>query len=185
LPYSSEVSGTTLRLAGAAEAIEKETRDRLTADARAAAFDEATKSSPLLTRAELTNLLAAPRLALGAQLATRLEVSDLLRRAALSEIAAIAARTPGKSIGHDDAVRLAQRFAKPALGDGLRRTFAAAPELAAPALADVVAASGVSVELDEAAGALADDALAPLAARITELARDNKPAQIAKLVQRG
>jgi hypothetical protein len=183
IPYSSEVSGYTLRLAGGAQALDDVLEKRLEADGAAASYAAATRKSPLLTRAELLNVLTAPRLAPSSTLeAGRLGASDLLRRAVLAEVQAAAAASGG-DIGHDDATRIAGRYAAPRLGEGMARVLAIAPRLQEPALASVVSRSLVVAQLDQVSADLPDSALGNLGADIVKLAEADQPEAIAELVR--
>jgi hypothetical protein len=184
IPYSGEVSGFTLRLTGAAQELDAELSERLAADGTAEAYAAATANSPLLTRTELLNVLAAPRLARSATLSEgRLAASDVLRRGALEEVRAAAA-SAGGSIGHDDATRIGGRYATPRLGEGLSRVLATEPRLEKPELAGVVARSLVVPQLDELSADMPDEALAAFTTEMATLAEANRPEDIAALVRR-
>jgi hypothetical protein len=184
LPYSSEVSGYTLRLSGTAGQLDDELAKRLAADAVAASFNAATSKSPLLTRAELLNVLASPRLSIGATLQTGvLGVSDLLRRAALAEVSQAAAASGAGSIGHEDAVSISQRFGSDRLGEGWQRVLAAEPALQQVAAVQAIAQSRVVPQLDRMAADLPDEAVKALSQKLLQLAQANKSADIAALVK--
>lgn len=188
LPYSSEISSYTLRLAGTPAQLDDELQQRLRSDAAEDAYDAATAGSPLLTRAVLLNLLAGPRLAIGTvQRLGTLAVSDLLRRGAEDEV--IQAAGQGGSTGtatgitHDAALRISERYSGDRLGEGWQRLFLAQPGLNQTKRAAAVTAAAVVPELDAMAADLPEESTASLAARLVALADAGDIAGIAALVQ--
>lgn len=184
LPYSSEVSGYTLRLSGTADQLDTELQTRLQADAAVAAFNTATAKSPLLTRAELLNVLASPRLSLSPTLASGvLGVSDLLRRGALAEVSQAASSAADGSVKHDDAVLISQRFGADRLGEGWQRVLTAEPKLQTAAVVQAIAASRAVPQLDRMAAELPDEGVTQLSAQLLKLAQANQSDAIAALVK--
>jgi hypothetical protein len=184
LPYSSEVSGYTLRLSGTAAQLDTELLTRLKVDAAEAAFNAATNKSPLLARAELLNVLASPRLSISTTLASGvLGVSDLLRRSALVEVSQASKNAADGSVKHDDAVLISQRFGADRLGEGLQRVLAAEPKLQTAAVVQAIAASRVVPQIDRMAADLPDEGVSKLSAQLLKLAQANKPDDIAALVK--
>jgi hypothetical protein len=162
LPYTAEISGTTLRLAGDAASIDAELDVRLRADRVLERFNSISSRMPTLARAEAANLLAAPRLAVSVALPNKqLATSDLLRRsafAALSTRADLRAKNE-EALRHDDVLEIARQFGDPRLGEGFDALVETADEatresLRSAELVKAVADSGVAPELDRAARAL-------------------------------
>jgi hypothetical protein len=185
LPYTSEISSATLRLAGNAARIDEAVDARLRADGALTEFNRITNRVPTLARAEVVNLLAAPRLAVSASLPNRvLATSDLLRRSAFTALSTRAAERAEQeeSLGHDDVLEVAQRFGDPRLGDGFDALLEAADAdtqglLRSPEVVQAVAASGVAPQLDVAARALPRAQQAVFATRLTEAARSTDSAR--------
>ncbi|MGN6826339.1 hypothetical protein [Paucibacter sp. M5-1] len=185
LPYSSELSSATLRLAGDAASIDVELDLRLRADRELERFASINSKMPLLARAELGNLLAAPRLAVSEGVANKqLLTSDLLRRSAFTAVSARAELRAKneEALRHDDVLEIARQFGDPRLGEGFDALAQAAdPEtrdsLRSPALVQAVADSGVAPALDRAARALPPLKQADFAARLREAALSDDAAQ--------
>ncbi len=183
LPASSEVAGYTLRLSGTAAQLDDELAQRLKVDVAQADFDAATGKSALLTRAELLNVLASPRLALGPAVAEgRLAVSDLLRRAALADVAA-AGKAGNGAVAHDEALRIGQNYGSDRLGEGWQRLMAAEPGLQGAEVAKVITQARVVPEIDRLAADQPDEGVARLGAQLLKLAQGNRVAAIKALVK--
>ena len=180
LPYTAEISGATLRLAGDAAAIDTEVDARVRADEVLTRFNAITARIPTLARAEAASLLAAPRLALSPGVANKqLATSDLLRRSAFSALSVRAEQRAGsdEQLRHDDVLEVARRFGDPKLGEGFDALAQAADEatrkdLQTPEVVKAVADSGVAPELDRAARALPAVQLSAFAANLRQAARD-------------
>jgi hypothetical protein len=162
LPYTAEISSTTLRLAGEAATIDATVDERVRADGTLTRFTEITGRLPTLARAETANLFAAPRLAVSPTLADqRLATSDLLRRSAFSALSLRADQRAeaDEALRHDDVLEIARQFGDPHLGDGFDALLVAADDTTRATLQDAravsaVAASGVAPALDKAVRAL-------------------------------
>lgn len=160
LPYTAEISSATLRLAGNARAIDAEVDVRLRADAVLTRFGSLVARIPTLARAETVNLLAAPKLAVSANLGNQvLATSDLLRRSAFAALSLRADARGDDGLEHDDVLEIAREFGDPRLGEGFDALAqAAAPDvrqdLQTPEVVKAVADSGVAQHLDRAARAL-------------------------------
>ncbi|HET8747461.1 MAG TPA: hypothetical protein VFM98_17810 [Ramlibacter sp.] len=177
LPFTAEISGTTLRLAGDAKTLDAEVDARVRADAVLGRFNSLVAKIPTLARAETVNLLAAPRLALSPGVAANvLATSDLLRRSAFQALSARADARGDEGLRHDDVLEVARDFGDPELGEGFDALVqAAAPEvrkeLQTPELVKAVAESGVAPALDRAARELPVVAQADFALQLRDAAR--------------
>ncbi|HTU67547.1 MAG TPA: hypothetical protein VMF52_16475 [Steroidobacteraceae bacterium] len=181
LPYFSEISGATLRLAGDAAALDDELTKRLAADGTAALFKSVTSKMPRLAIADTVNVLAAPRLGLSTSLpAGVFQTSDLLRRSAFAAIAATTETEGGPT--HAKVLDVARRFGDPELGAGFDDLALAAPDLKKTAAVDTIAKSGVAPELDAAARQLPETARADFATRLAGFALAGKIEDVRKLV---
>ena len=156
LPYTSEISGTTLRLAGDAKTIDTEVDTRVRADAVLTRFNGLIAKIPTLARAETVNLLASPRLSVSTGLATNvLATSDLLRRSAFTALSVRSDTRGDEGLRHDDVLEIARAFGDPRLGEGFDALTQAADEdvkkdLQTPEVVKAVADSGVAPDLDRA-----------------------------------
>jgi hypothetical protein len=156
LPYTAEISSATLRLAGDAAAIDREVDVRVRADGLLTRFKTITANIPTLARAEVANLVAAPRLAVSATLANNtLATSDLLRRSAFSALSLRADLRPEEGLRHDDVLEIARQFGDPRLGEGFDALVQAADDstradLQGVKVVQAVADSGVAPQLDVA-----------------------------------
>jgi len=156
LPYTAEISSATLRLAGDAKTIDTEVDVRVRADSVLTRFNGLVAKIPTLARAETVNLLAAPKLAVSASLATNvLATSDLLRRSAFTALTVRADTRGDEGLRHDDVLEIARDFGDPKLGEGFDALAQAAePEvkkdLQTPEVVKAVADSGVAHHLDRA-----------------------------------
>ena len=186
LPYTAEISGTTLRLAGDAASIDAEVDTRVRADEVLTRFNAITAKIPTLARAETVNLLAAPRLAVSPGFAGKVfATSDLLRRSAFSALSARADLRAEKEEGlrHDDVLEIARQFGDPRLGEGFDALVQAADsdtqkDLKTPEVVQAVADSGVAPELDFAVRALPIDKQAAFAQQVTKAARSADAARL-------
>lgn len=189
LPYFAEISSATLRLAGKAESLESEFRERLAKDKAEPAFEEIRKDMATLAAAETVNLIAAPRLAPSPRLEEGvLSTSDLLRRSAFSAIVRRAKTEDGtpKPVEHADVLDVSRRFGDPRLGEGFDSLRAHADESTRNALAtekvvEAVAESGVAPELDKAARSLPLAEHAKFASNLVSLAVEGKIDEIKAL----
>ncbi len=176
LPHHTEISGATLRLAGKAEALDTEFRDRLAKDKVEAVFKPILGAMATLAAAETVNLLAAPRLAPSPTFGDGvLATSDLLRRSAFTSIVSIAAADGNRPVEHGQVLDVSRRFGDPRLGEGFDSLREQADEATRKALATekvvkAVADSGVAPELDSAVRRLPLAAHAGFAARLVSLA---------------
>jgi hypothetical protein len=173
LPYFSEISGVTLRLAGDARALDAEFIKRMNEDGTAAAFDAAATKLPRLAVTEAVSLLANPRLAVSTTLPDGvLKTSDLLRRSAFTAITAVAESSDQPT--YADVLTVVRRFGAPELGAGFDALALTAPNLLQAAAVDTIARSGVAPELDAAARQLPEAAQKDFAAKLAELAVNGK-----------
>jgi hypothetical protein len=156
LPYTAEISGTTLRLAGDAKTIDAEVDTRVRADAVLTRYNGLVAKIPTLARAETVNLLASPRLSVSTGLATNvLATSDLLRRSAFTALSVRSDVRGDEGLRHDDVLEIARAFGDPRLGEGFDALTQAADEdvkkdLQTPEVVKAVADSGVAPDLDRA-----------------------------------
>lgn len=179
LPYSSEISSATLRLAGDAAAIDTEVDVRVRADEVLTRFNSLVSKIPTLARAETVNLLASPRLAVSTGLANKvLATSDLLRRSAFTalEVRAEQRAADGDNLRHDDVLEIARDFGDPRLGEGFDALAQVADadtrgELQTAEVVKAVADSGVAPDLDRAARVLPALQQAEFAQRVARAAR--------------
>lgn len=188
LPYYSEISSTTLRLAGDAAALDATLVARLQVDQNTERFTDLTQKMPRLAIAETVNLLAAPRLAVSTSFANgRYAVSDVLRRSTFTALTATAAARPEGVLSHADVLGLARRFGDPRLGEGfdalLQAVDAAAKEtLVAAESADVIAQADVAPELDQAVRALPETQRPAFGTELAKLASAGDKAGIRNLL---
>lgn len=185
LPYTAEISSTTLRLAGDAQAIDNEVDTRVRADEVLTRFNSITSKIPTLARAEAANLLASPRLAVSATLPTRvLATSDLLRRSAFTALSLRADKRAeeDKQLQHEDVLEVARQFGDPRLGEGFDALVQSADEdtrrdLKTPEVVKAVADSGVAPDLDRAVRALPTIQHAGFASKLREAAKSSDSAK--------
>jgi hypothetical protein len=180
LPYTSEISSATLRLAGNARLLDQTVAERLAASQLQPLVDGFAGGLPTLARAELTNLLAAPRLALSTKFnnGVAFATTDLLRHgavAALGQRASLKA-SQDSSLAHEDVLDIARHFGDPRLGEGWDALAQAADsaiqnQLASPTVALRLAASGFVPHLDLAARALPPPQLKQFAQQIAVAAQ--------------
>ncbi len=179
LPYTSEISSATLRLAGDAAAIDTEVELRVRADEVLTRFNGLVARIPTLARAETVNLLASPRLALSTGLSSKLlATSDLLRRSAFEALSARAdlRAKDEENLRHDDVLEIARDFGDPRLGEGFDAMAQATDEetrkeMQSPDLVKAVADSGVAPDLDRAARLLPTQQQGTFAQLIVQAAR--------------
>jgi hypothetical protein len=180
LPYYAEVSSATLRLAGKAEVLDAELKERLAKDKVEAVFKPIREGMATLAAAETVNLLAAPRLAVSPTLSKGvLATSDLLRRSAFTSLVGVASANPEKPVEHGDVLGIARRFGDPRLGEGFDSLREQADEATRKALATepvvkAVADSGVAPELDKAVRALPLAEHAGFAAKLAKFAAEGR-----------
>jgi hypothetical protein len=199
LPYTTEVASVTMRLGGDVANIDKELNARLAADNVAPDFaNNIAPRLPLLTRAEATNLLVAPKLEVKPEVAGVFATGNLLRRSAYADLKALMAATPAVDPAaptaneananlHAQVLRLVQRFGDPRLGEGFDTLWQASDEAASATLADaaalrVLAAAGVTPELDAAIRRLPHDKRTEMAGRLAERLRAGDAAGVRELV---
>jgi hypothetical protein len=188
LPYFSEVSGATVRLAGDARAIDQEVEKRLKRDALFDRFTAVVNPLPRLALAEAFSLFAAPRLALSPKLTkTNIATSDLLRRAAFSSLET-SLKAEAEASEHQKVLTVARRFGDPRLGEGFDALREAAAEtdratLSAEAAVTAIAEADVTPELDAAARALPQAAQAGFAAKLAAAAKANRIEDIRALAR--
>jgi len=190
LPYYSEISSATLRLAGNAKALDEEVDKRLEADKAATAFKTLTAKLPRLALAETVNVLAAPRLAVSPGLvdSKTLATSDLLRRSAFTALRAVEKVKPDEA--HATVLGVARNFGDPRLGEGFDGLRDAADEetrklLSGEEAAKTIAESGVAPQLDLAARLLPVTARADFGARLAQLAAGGEVDGVKKLADSG
>jgi hypothetical protein len=182
LPYFTEISSATLRLAGDASALDDEIAKRLEADKTAALFNQVTAKMPRLALADTVNLLGAPRLGISPKLNDGvIRTSDLLRRSALQTLA-LAPRDDNGVLSHAQVLAVSRRFGDADLGTGFDNLALAAPDLQKEAATDAIAKSGVAPELDAAARRLPAEAQTAFAQKLAKLATSGKIEDIRKLV---
>jgi hypothetical protein len=156
LPYTTEISSTTLRLAGDAASIDTEVDLRVRADGLLTRFNAITARIPTLARAETANLLVAPRLAVSPGLTSKVfATSDLLRRSVFSALSSRADLRGEEGLRHDDVLEIARQFGDPNLGEGFDALVQAADaqtqtDLRSVDVVKAVADSGVAPQLDQA-----------------------------------
>ena len=180
LPYTSEISGVTLRLAGAARELDAEVDRRLVADAAAARFARIGAALPTLGLAEAKNLIGAPRLAVSAAFnGTRFATSDLLRLSALRtlEVQQASADVP---FDHASVLEVARSFGDPRLGEGIDAMADAADDatravLRGDTVSKAIAEAAVAPQLDRAARALGSAKLAEFARSVVSAASSGDP----------
>lgn len=182
LPYYSEISGATLRLAGDAEQLDAEIEARMRADSSITAFKQLTSKMPRLAIADTVNLLAAPKLAVSPTLESgALKASDVLRRSAFAALAN-AAEQSDSALAHAQVLDVSRRFSDPELGRGLEDLAQAARDLEKAAAVETIVESGVAPELDRVARQLTGAAQKEFAVRLAKLAMDGKVEEVRKLV---
>ena len=187
LPYNAEISSATLRLAGKAEALDAEFKERLAKDKVATVFKPILDGMATLAAAETVNLLAAPRLALSPTFNEGvLATSDLLRRSAITSIVDIAAANGSKPVEHGDVLNVSRRFGDPRLGEGFDSLHEQADDETRKALATekvvrAVADSGAAPELDRAVRTLPLGERAGFATKLVSLAVAGKTDEIKAL----
>jgi hypothetical protein len=156
LPYTTEISSTTLRLAGDAASIDTEVDLRVRADGLLTRFNAITARIPTLARAETANLLVAPRLAVSPGLTSKVfATSDLLRRSVFSALSSRADLRGEEGLRHDDVLEIARQFGDPNLGEGFDALVQAVDaqtqtDLRGADVVKAVADSGVAPQLDQA-----------------------------------
>jgi hypothetical protein len=174
LPYFTEISSATLRLAGNAADIDKTVNDRLAADVQLKIVTDTATRLPKLVQAETYNLFAADRLRISPTFAqNQLATSDILRRGAIEDFK-LAANKPDEE-KHAAVLDVARRYGDATLGSGFDALRAAGDEqaqkrFADPAVVTQIAASGVAPELDRAARALGGEQLQAFAVKVAEAA---------------
>jgi len=183
LPYTAEISSATLRLAGDAARIDVEVEKRMRGDEVLTRFGGMTSGIPSLARAEVANLLAAPRLALSQGLDRKVvATSDLLRRSAFRALSVRADLRAEKqeALRHDDVLEIARRFGDPRLGEGFDALVQAADDetrkdLQTPEVTAAVAHSGVAPDLDRAVRDLPASMHREFAVLLRDAARSSDP----------
>ncbi len=152
LPYTAEISSATLRLAGSAAAIDTEVNVRAQLDGVLPRLTSISTRMPTLARAELSNVLAAPRLAVSTSAANKVfATSDLLRRSVFSALSERADLRKDEGLLHDDVLDIARQFGDPRLGEGFDALVAAASD-----------ATRADLQTEEVVKAVADSGVAPL-----------------------
>lgn len=193
LPYTAEITGTTLRLAGDAGALDAEVSNRLVADKRAEEFTTLIAPLPRLAQAEVVNLLAAPRLAISPSLASTAKLpatSDILRRSAFTALAqarTAAEGTTGTKFDHAAVLGVVRKFGDPHLGEGFDALLQATDEetrkkLTTAKAVTTIETSGVAPELDRAARLLPVEKQPEFAADLAKAAAAGSVEQVRKLV---
>lgn len=191
LPYTAELAGTTLRLAGDAAAIDTDLNKSLEADGRTGNFGTVIGRLPRLAQADVVNLLAAPRLALSATAATGgvLATSDILRRSVFTALAQArtAADNGGAAFDQSAVLGITRRFGDPKLGQGFDALLQAADgdakaTLTSAAGVGTIEASGVAPDIDRAAQQLPVEAQAAFATSVAQAAAAGDAEALRKLV---
>jgi hypothetical protein len=194
LPYTAEISGATLRLAGDATALDAELDKRLAADKHITEFNALMKALPRIAQAEVVNLLAAPRLAVSPKLGDKVfATSDILRRSAFAAIAKArdaSTATGGPKFDHASILTVARQFGDPKLGEGFDALLDASSSETRTALTSekVVKAiedSGVAPGLDRAARLLPADKQAGFASDLAKAAAEGRSEDVKKLAGGG
>jgi len=190
LPYTSEVAGTTLRLAGDAGAIDTDLNLRLTTDGRTDPFNQIMSRLPRLAQADVVNLLATPRLALSPTLAAggALGTSDILRRSAFTALTQASAAT-SETVPFDQSTVLAisRNYGDPNLGQGFDALLQAADDTSKASLTSAAAvatieSSGVAPDLDLAARQLPIEEQAGFASHLAQAAAAGNVDAVRQLV---
>jgi hypothetical protein len=188
LPYYTEISSATLRLAGNAADIDKAIADRAAADSEVKVVDTLAERLPKLAQAETWNLLAADRLRVSPVFTKSklFATSDVLRRSALQDLKTAVDKASSEQ-RHAVVLEVARRFGDEQLGRGFDAMRQAVEtkvqeELQSEKFAAGLAASGVAPELDRAARTLPGDKLGAFTAAVVTAALDGKTDELRKLV---
>lgn len=180
LPYTAEISGVTLRLAGAARALDDELGVRLQADGATTRFARLRTALPTLGVAEAVNLIAAPRLAVSPKFdGTRFATSDLLRSSALRTLE-VRQAADKEAFGHESVLEVSRQFGDPRLGEGLDALAGAADDdtrgqLQGKTVSTAIVEAGVAPQIDRAARALGTIKLADFARQVVAAATSGDP----------
>lgn len=178
LPYTSEVSGVTLRLVGNAAELDKRVDDAAALDKTVTSLGLVRKALPALGVAEVTNLLGAPRLGLSKGFEGKVfATSDLLRRSATL---ALVQRQEAATLDHAAVLEVARGFGDPRLGEGIDALADAADDDTRTALRgkevnEAIATTGLAPVLDRAARVLPADKLADFASGVVKAAQSGDP----------
>lgn len=172
LNAKAEVAATAVTVISDEKAIDKLVDERLATLNQKTLFKTLSARATRPALAEVTRLLASPRL---------LEDSGVLTKAVINELAGL------DEIDTGTVREVETRFADPRLGEGLARLAAVEPAFAGEArLLDNLARSGKLVELDRLVRALPEAELKKVAASLAESARGSGeavPKRIAKMVE--
>ncbi|HEU4621360.1 MAG TPA: hypothetical protein VFS42_03975 [Burkholderiaceae bacterium] len=194
LPYTAEISGTTLRLGGDASTLDAEVEKRAEADKRVGEFNNLLKPLPRLAQAEVVNLLAAPRLGVSPTLPNKvLATSDILRRSAFTALvkardASTSEEPNAPKYDHAAVLDVARRFGDPRLGEGFDALIDGADDdtrkkLTTDKSVKAIEESGVAPDLDRAARLLPTDRRAEFGSAIAKAASEGDVDALRKLAQ--
>lgn len=167
LAYNIEVVGEPINLVGNEVADERVLTDRLRNGGLTTRFANVRKRSSTSAAAEIVATLSAPKFA----------ASRTLLEGALHELEG------QEQVDRVAALRMAQRFAEPNLGEGVARLENANANLKNSNLVHTLAQSGVVPELDRLARSLPTVALPALAAELESVARAGSPQDVAAFVK--
>jgi hypothetical protein len=167
LPYKAELAGTAARLAADETPSERTLTTTLRSFGATTQFGNIKKRATAAADAEMVALVSSPRF----------ETSRTVLLGTLSELEG------QERLDRATVLRVAERFADPALGEGMTRLESASPELRTnTTLVQALARSGVVPELDRLAAKVPPAELAALATEVTAAARTGS-AQVATLVR--
>lgn len=177
--YRSDVTGTVVRVAGGEADAERRVDENvrnLGLDARLGGLRE---RATTLAGAEVVTLLSARKFA----------DSPLLTRAAVEELAAAAPQAvegqPAPAVERTDVLKVSERFADPALGEGLARLAAESPAvLETPAVVNAIVDARLAPELDRAARTLPPEELAAFTKSVGDAAAAGNVAELRAVIGR-